>query len=222
MLTRDRTGLERRHVAVLFVDLSGFTALVESAPPETVYERVAPVLDELALLVTEYGGMIQQVLGDGFMAVFGLGPASARTAAGEEVEHAVQAGLMVVRVGGNAPLSLPAHVGVECGEVLVSPSWQSATFGVWGRAVTVASRLCDLAGPNTVYVGPQAARCGGERILDTWADGSTTILHARLKGMAQEIVVHGATWPRSRSVSGGDATGSSHYAWDSDTGVPAR
>jgi class 3 adenylate cyclase len=200
MPTRDRTGLERRHVAVLFVDLSGFTALVESAPPETVYERVAPVLDELALLVTEYGGMIQQVLGDGFMAVFGLGQVSDRTAADDEVERAVQAALMVVRAGGNAELSLPAHVGVECGEVLISPSWQSAKFGVWGRAVTVAARLCDLAGPSTVYVGPQAARRGGERILNTWADGSTTILHARLKGMAQELVVHGATWPPMRQA----------------------
>ena len=200
MSTRDRTGLERRHVAVLFADLSGFTALVESVPPETVYERVAPMLDELALLVTECGGLIQQVLGDGFMAVFGLGPLSARAAADDEVACAVQAALMVVRVGRNAPLSLPVHVGVECGEVLVSPSWQSASFGVWGRAVTVAARLCDLAGPSTVYVGPQAARRGGERILRTWADGSTTIVHARLKGMAQELVVHGATWPRLQAA----------------------
>jgi len=197
MPTRDRTGLVRRHVAVLFADLSGFTALVESVPPETVYERVAPVLDELALLVTEYGGLIQQVLGDGFMAVFGLGPASARAGA-DEVESAVQAGLALA-LGGNAPSSLPVHVGVECGEVLVSPSWQSASFGVWGRAVTVAARLCDLAGPSTVYVGPEAARRGGERILETWADGSTTILRTRLKGMARELVVHGATWPRMRT-----------------------
>src|SRR5689334_24829344 len=93
--TRDGTSVVRRHVAVLFADLSGFTALVESVPPETVYERVAPVLDELALLVTEYGGQIQQVLGDGFMAVFGLGPAPAR--ADEEVACAVQAGLAVAR-----------------------------------------------------------------------------------------------------------------------------
>jgi len=197
MQTRDRTGLVRRHVAVLFADLSGFTALVESVPPETVYERVAPVLDELALLVTEYGGLIQQVLGDGFMAVFGLGPASAQAEA-DEVERAVQAGLALA-LGGNAPSSLPVHVGVECGEVLVSPSWQSASFGVWGRAVTVAARLCDLAGPSTVYVGPEAARRGGERILETWADGSTTILRTRLKGMARELVVHGATWPRMRT-----------------------
>ncbi|WP_203788824.1 adenylate/guanylate cyclase domain-containing protein [Paractinoplanes rishiriensis] len=193
MSTHDRTGLVRRHVAVLFVDLSGFTALVESVPPETVYERVAPMLDELALLVTEYGGLIQQVLGDGFMAVFGLGSAPARAAADDEVTCAVQAGLMAVLASRQAPLSLPAHAGVECGEVLVSPPWQSASFGVWGRAVTVAARLCDLAGPSTVYVGPQAARRGGERILETWADGSATILHAHLKGMAQEIVVHGAT-----------------------------
>ncbi|MEV4352556.1 adenylate/guanylate cyclase domain-containing protein [Actinoplanes sp. NPDC049596] len=182
--TRDGTSVVRRHVAVLFADLSGFTALVETVPPEMVYERVAPRLDELALLVTEHGGLIQQVLGDGFMAVFGLGPA------GDEVTCAVQAALRVVRAGGDAPPGLPVHVGVECGEVLVSPSWESARYGVWGRAVTVASRLCDRAGPGSVYVGPQAARRGGDHILRTWPYGSTTVLRTRLKGMTGEVVVH--------------------------------
>ena len=190
---REQTGLERRQAAVLFVDLTGFATLVDSVQPETVYERVAPMMDEFVLLVTEYGGMIQQVLGDGFMAVFGLGSAFAPGAA-DEVACAVQAGLMLVRAGAGAPRSLPVHVGVECGEVLVSPSWQPASFGIWGRAVTVAARLCALAGPSTMYVGPQAAQRGGQRLLETWADGSTTMLRTRLKGIAGEFVVHGATW----------------------------
>jgi len=188
-----QTTPRRRQVAVLFADICGFTRLVESAEPEAVYRIMRPLLDDLVGCVHAYGGEVQQVLGDGFMAVFGL-----RRSLGDEGERATAAACAMLRAG--RPGRPDVHVGVECGEVLVSPSWQSASFGVWGRAVTVAARLCDLAGPSTVYVGPQAARRGGERILKTWADGFTTIVHARLKGMAQELVVHGATWPSMQQV----------------------
>src|SRR5690348_726961 len=93
-LVRD-CGLGRRHAAVLFVDLTGFTALVDTVSPETVYQRVRPVLDELVALVTDHGGEIQQVLGDGFMAVFGL-----EADATDEVTRAVRAGVALVRAGG--------------------------------------------------------------------------------------------------------------------------
>jgi class 3 adenylate cyclase len=64
-------GTERNRAAILFADLSGSTALVESSRPETVYRRIRPIMDELVSVVTEHGGDIQQVLADGFMAVFG-------------------------------------------------------------------------------------------------------------------------------------------------------
>jgi class 3 adenylate cyclase len=93
-------GTERTRAAILFADLSGFTALVESSRPETVYRRIRPIMDELVSVVTEHGGDIQQVLGDGFMAVFGL--RAQRADAGpysEPVEHAVRAAIALVRAG---------------------------------------------------------------------------------------------------------------------------
>jgi class 3 adenylate cyclase len=148
--------LERRNVAVLFADITGFTRLVESVDPETVYEVVRPLMDTLVRLVRVHGGEIQQILGDGFMAAFGL-----RSMDGEEAARAVRAGLALVsaaEAGGSHP---PVHVGIEYGEVLVTPSWAPAGFGVWGRAVNLAKRLCDLAGPGEVHIGPVAfARAG--------------------------------------------------------------
>jgi class 3 adenylate cyclase len=139
----------RRHVAVLFADLTGFTRLVESSDPEQVYATVRPLLDELVLLVHLHGGEVQQVLGDGFMCVFGL-----RETRGDEAGRAVACGLAMIEAGRGA---LPVHVGLEYGEVLVTPTWEPAGFGVWGRAVNHAQRLCDLAGPGELNIGPAAS-----------------------------------------------------------------
>ena len=157
---RDIAARRRTHVAVLFVDLSGFTKLVESVDPEMVYEVVRPIMDDFVALVRAHQGDIQQVLGDGFMCVFGL-----RTQLGDEAIRAVRAGAALVAAGANQPGRLPVHVGIECGEVLVSPSWEPAGFAVWGRAVTMASRLCDLAGPGTIHIGPRASELVGLEVV---------------------------------------------------------
>jgi class 3 adenylate cyclase len=181
----DRAAAGRRHVAVLFVDLSGFTALVESVQPETVYERVRPIMDELIWLVEDHGGDVQQVLGDGFMSAFGL---TSNAGPGDVVTRAVRAGVALVRAGSAIPGGLPVHAGVEAGEVLVSPAWEPARFALWGRPVTVAKRLCDTAAAGTLNIGPSARDlCGRSALLDIEAPAAT--VRARLKGIAGEIIV---------------------------------
>jgi class 3 adenylate cyclase len=158
-VVRGSESRRRTTVAVLFADLSGFSRLVESVDPEVVYEVIRPMMDEFVGLVHTYGGEIQQVLGDGFMSVFGL-----REAGAEDAVQAVRAGLTLVEAAGGRPGWLPVHVGHECGEVLVSPSWEPAGYAVWGRAVNLAKRLCDLAGPGTILVGPRASELVGPAI----------------------------------------------------------
>jgi class 3 adenylate cyclase len=177
--SKQHTCLHRRHIAVLFADLSGFTALVESVDPELVYAVVRPLMDELVSLVRAYDGEIQQVLGDGFMSVFGL-----RTQRGNEVAQALDAGIALASASAGDDYRLPVHVGIECGEVLVSPSWEPAGFAVWGQAVTLAKRLCDLAGPGTVHIGPQAFQLAGQEV------GVAEPFRAELKGIAGEVIVH--------------------------------
>jgi class 3 adenylate cyclase len=69
---RDMSDSYRREVVILFADITGFTQLAETLDPEVVYLRVSPLLDALVLRVHQHGGQVQQVLGDGFMAAFGL------------------------------------------------------------------------------------------------------------------------------------------------------
>jgi class 3 adenylate cyclase len=175
----DVAGLGRRHVCVLFADISGFTRLVETVDPEVVYGVVRPLMDELVAVVHQHEGEIQQVLGDGFMSVFGL-----RRTRPDDVVRGVLAGLTLARAGGAGTSYPPVHVGIECGEVLVTPSWEPAGFGVWGRPVNLAKRLCDSAGPGEVRLGPAAFGRVGDRI------STATPVRARYKGVARAVVAH--------------------------------
>jgi class 3 adenylate cyclase len=94
------------------------------------------------------------------------------------------------------------HVGIECGEVLVSPSWEPARFAVWGRAVTMAKRLCDTAGPGTIHIGQLAYENGGRCVLAGWNGGLTTCVSARLEGIADNVVIHSVTL-RTPALCGG-------------------
>jgi class 3 adenylate cyclase len=164
---------------VLFADLSGFTELVESVEPEIVYQMVRPLMDDLVAIARRHGGEIQQVLGDGFMCVFGLHDTD-----GDEAERAIRAGLDLVAAGGAAKVRPSVHAGVEYGEVFVTPSWPPAGYGVWGRAVNLAARLCALAGPDELQVGPGAySRMSSQRV-------SALPQRAALKGLASPVLSH--------------------------------
>lgn len=75
---------------VLFADLTGYTALAASLDPEDVYGSLRPGMLELQRVVEGFGGTVPQVLGDGFMAVFGV-PAAHE----DDAERAVRAALGV-------------------------------------------------------------------------------------------------------------------------------
>ena len=169
----------RRFAAVLFADLTGFTQLVETVEPEIVYQVVRPLMDDLVAIARRHGGEIQQVLGDGFMCVFGL-----HETTGDEANRAVRAGSALVAAGGTEFVRPSVHAGLEWGEVFVTPSWPPAGYGVWGRAVNLAKRLCDVAGPGELQIGPGAFAQTGNRVAPTQSG------QRRLKGIVNPVVSH--------------------------------
>jgi class 3 adenylate cyclase len=66
----------------------------------------------------------------------------------------------------------------------VTPSWAPAGFGVWGRPVNLAKRLCDFAGPGEVQIGPAAFARAGYRA------GPANAMRARFKGITGAVVAH--------------------------------
>src|SRR5574341_182530 len=62
---------ERKRVTILFADIRGSTSLIEKLDPEEVRKHFDPVLRVMMDAVHRYGGTVNQVLGDGVMALFG-------------------------------------------------------------------------------------------------------------------------------------------------------
>jgi class 3 adenylate cyclase/tetratricopeptide (TPR) repeat protein len=147
------TQAERKLATVLFVDLTGFTALAASLDPEDVFSFIRPTMLDLKQIAEAHGGTVPEIQGDGFMALFGV-----PTTHEDDAERAVRAALACrdrVRVlnEGRSGLTIPeTHSGVNSGEVMVGSSTTDFGVTVIGDVVNTASRLADLAPAGTVIV----------------------------------------------------------------------
>jgi class 3 adenylate cyclase/tetratricopeptide (TPR) repeat protein len=176
------TTAERRIVTVLFGDLSDFTAWAEEVDPERVGIVIDHVLGVLGKSVTDHGGAIDKLTGDGIMAVFG-----APTAHEDDTERAVRAAahmqaavrrVMEEESGGGRRMGL--RVGLNTGEVLAGVQ-ASLSYTVVGDTVNTASRLSDAASIGAVYAGRATA-------LATMSIASWRALQPlRLKGKREPV-----------------------------------
>jgi hypothetical protein len=62
---------ERKQVTVLFADLKGSMELLADRDPEEARKILDPVLEQMIEAVHRYEGTVNQVMGDGIMALFG-------------------------------------------------------------------------------------------------------------------------------------------------------
>jgi class 3 adenylate cyclase len=63
---------ERKHVTVLFFDLTGYTAMSEKLDPEELKEITSQIFGEISKIVAKYDGFIEKYAGDAVMAIFGV------------------------------------------------------------------------------------------------------------------------------------------------------
>lgn len=151
---------ERRHLAVLFADLAGSTALGQRLDPEDLRNLLATYHEAVRTAVEAHGGRIAMRLGDGAVVYFGFPVATE-----DYVERAVHGGLDVVaavRALGphttkNHGVELAVRVAVHVGEVVVGPLGPSGA-DIAGDVPNVASRIQTLAPPNAVVIGSATSR----------------------------------------------------------------
>lgn len=144
---------ERREVAVLFLDIEGFTGLSEGLDHETLHRIMTGLMGVLSRVVEGCGGYVDKFEGDRVMALFG-----ASRSTGDECSRAVTCGLRmlgVVRELGEALSraggSIGARAGISYGAVTVAPD-AGGHLTAMGDEVNVASRLEESAGSGTLLV----------------------------------------------------------------------
>src|SRR4029077_2951637 len=64
-------GGKRVHASVMFSDIRGFTALIENQSPEETVELLNPFYQVMVRSISSHGGVVNQMIGGGLMALFG-------------------------------------------------------------------------------------------------------------------------------------------------------
>lgn len=141
--------VRRQTVAVLFVDIVGFTRMAEGMPPEEVVTMLREFHERMTAQIFACGGTVEKYIGDEIFAVFSLPNASPDDAA-----NALRcADRMIVELelwngirkqGGETPLAI--GIGLNYGPAVIGDvgSEQSLSFTVIGDTVNTASRLQGL------------------------------------------------------------------------------
>jgi class 3 adenylate cyclase/ribosomal protein L40E len=149
---------ERKHVTILFSDLSGYTAMSEKLDPEEVKEIMSRIFGEVTQVILKYEGFIEKFIGDAVMAAFGVPTAHEddpvrAIKATMEIHKLVEAISPELERKIGKPLSM--HSGINTGLVVTGEiDLEKGTYGLTGDAINVASRLEGLAKEGEILVGP--------------------------------------------------------------------
>jgi class 3 adenylate cyclase/tetratricopeptide (TPR) repeat protein len=139
---------ERRVVTIVFGDLVGFTARAEALDPEDVRAFLVPYYELLTVEIERHGGVVDKLLGDGVMAVFG-----SPIAHEDDPERAIRTCLRVLERLPALGLDLQLRFGVNTGQVVVATEGAERGDAITGDAANTAARLQTVAPVGAVVVG---------------------------------------------------------------------
>src|SRR5437867_3163830 len=161
---------ERKQVTVLFADLKGSMELLADRDAEEARSILDPVLELMMNAVHEYEGTVNQVMGDGIMALFGA-PVALE-------DHAVRACLAGLRMQEAArrhadtlarssdSASVRIRVGLNSGEVVVRAigSDLHMDYTAAGQTTHLAARMEQTAAPGTIWMTAETSRVAARDI----------------------------------------------------------
>ncbi len=180
---------ERKQVTVLFADLKGSMELLADRDPEEARRILDPVLECMMDAVHRYEGTVNQVMGDGIMALFGAPLA--------HEDHAVRACYAALRMQESVKQHADAvrraegitpqiRVGLNSGEVVVRAigSDLRMDYTAVGQTTHLAARMEQLATPGSILLAPDTLRLA-EGYLQVRPLGPVS-----LKGLGEPVEVY--------------------------------
>jgi class 3 adenylate cyclase len=154
---------ERKQVTVLFADLKGSMELLADRDPEEARKLLDPVLERMMEAVHRYEGTVNQVMGDGIMALFGAPLAHEDHAvrgcyAALRMQESVKRYAEEIRRATGIPPSI--RVGLNSGEVVVRAIGGDLRmdYTAVGQTTHLAARMEQAALPGTIVITPHTLR----------------------------------------------------------------
>jgi class 3 adenylate cyclase/predicted ATPase len=160
---------ERKQVTVLFADIKDSTRLIEGLDPEAAQQLLDPALRLMMDAVHRFEGTVNQVLGDGVMALFGAPIA--------HEDHALRACYAALalqtairpyadEVRGTHGMLLQLRVGLNSGEVVVRAIGNDLhmDYSAVGQHTHLAARMEQLATPGTILLTAATGRLVAELV----------------------------------------------------------
>jgi adenylate cyclase len=198
-------AVRRQAVAVLFVDIVGFTRMAEAMPPEAVVTLLRQFHERMTAQIFACGGTVEKYIGDAILAVFGV-----PTPSDDDAANALNCAEMMLGAlddwnaerTGVGETALAIGIGLNYGPAVLGDvgSEHSMSFTVIGDTVNTASRLQGLT--RTL----ETPLVVGGPLVDAIRAGSTETAPAlvnRLQDQGEQILRGriGAVraWTRKRS-----------------------
>ena len=181
-----RIASRRAAVCVLFMDIRNFTPLVEHKSPEEIVAFQNEVFGEAVTVVNRNHGIINQFLGDGFMATFGAPVTTGRDCANAlAAARELVAGVRALVDRGRIP-AITIGVGLHVGEAISGNvgSAQRQQYSITGNVVILASRIEQLNKEfgSQILASHEVLEAAGENTAAT-----TPLGPVKVKGREQPI-----------------------------------
>jgi class 3 adenylate cyclase/tetratricopeptide (TPR) repeat protein len=191
---------ERKQVTILFADIKGSLELLADRDPEEARKVLDPVLEQMMDGVHRYEGTVNQVMGDGIMAIFGAPVA--------HEDHAIRACYAALRMQKQIErhadalrqtegLSVQVRIGINSGDVVVRSigSDLRMDYTAIGQTTHLAARMEQIARPGSILITADCLRLA-EGYIEVKRLGP-----APVKGLAAPVEIYevvGAGPVRSR------------------------
>ena len=169
---------ETREATILFTDVSGFTTIAETLPPDHLIGALNEYLETVLAPIRAHGGVVNTFIGDGLFASFNMplacpGHAAAAIRASVDIQRAVTG-----RLFGEARVPFVTRIGISTGAVIGGSvgAGQRLSFTLLGDTVNLAARLEKLNkdhGTSILLSETTRAGCGTEFVFKPL--GSTAV-----------------------------------------------
>ena len=163
-LSPEKLKLDARErvVSVMFIDVVGFSLMIERELPRIAFDSLKKVLNDMTDIVHQYDGIVNKNLGDGLLCFFGYSIES-DTVSFDHADKAVACALEIQRKNidhilsaeSQNSLSYPLRIGINTSSVFIGNlgSGERLDLNVVGNGVNFAKRLESGVASNLVMIG---------------------------------------------------------------------